>query len=170
MHGADHLFAIILLTSGILGYIRGFIRESIALLTWLVALWLAWHFAYLVNPWLGGALARPGIQEWAGRAIVLFIVLLIGGTVGSIVSHFAQRAAGFALMDRLIGTLFGLVRGIVIIGLLVIGGRAVDLDAEPWWQRTKSMPVAESVANWLERYAAPAAAELYEKAAEKPGT
>jgi membrane protein required for colicin V production len=170
MGGADHIFAIILLTSGILGYIRGFMREAISLLTWLIALWVAWHFAYLINPWLGGALAKPGIQEWAGRAIVLFLLLLLGAAVGSIVSHFVRRAAGFALMDRLIGTVFGLVRGLVIVGLLVIAGRAVSLDSEPWWRQTRSMPFAESVANWLERYAGPAAVDLYEKAAEKPGT
>jgi membrane protein required for colicin V production len=169
MNGADHVFAIILLLSGGLGYFRGFIRESIALVTWLVALWVAWHFAYLVYPWLGGALAQPGIREWTGRAIVLFLILLFGAGVGSVVSYFVQRAAGLAVPDRLLGTLFGLMRGVVIIGLLVIAGRAVNLDLEPWWNRTRSMPVATAIANWLERYAEPAAIELYEKAKEKPG-
>lgn len=169
MNGADHLFAIILLVSGILGCLRGFIRESISLLTWLVGLWLAWHYAYLLNPWLGGALAEPGIREWAGRAVLLFIVLLAGAATGAIVAHFAHRAAGVAWTDRLLGGLFGLMRGIVVIGLLVIGGRAVDLKQEPWWRSTRSMPVAETVANWLERYAEPAAAELFERAAQPPG-
>ena len=45
MDGADHIFAIILLVSGAVGYFRGFIRESIALVAWLLGLWLAWHFA-----------------------------------------------------------------------------------------------------------------------------
>ncbi len=169
MNGADHLFAIILLASGILGFVRGFVREAIALLTWLVALWVAWHYSELVNPWLGGALAEPGVREWAGRAIMLLIVLLIGSVVGSIAGYFAQRAAGLAAVDRLIGATFGLLRGVVIIGLIVIGGRAVHLDGESWWNETRSMPFAASVANWLERYAEPAAAELVEKAAEKPG-
>jgi len=170
MNGADHLFAIILLASGILGYIRGFVREAIALLTWLVALWLAWHYSGLVDPWLGGALAEPGIREWVGRAVVLLVVLLIGAAIGSIVSYFAQRAAGLAVIDRVVGATFGLLRGVVIIGLIVIGGRAVHLDLEPWWEKTRSMPYAEAVANWLERYAEPAAEELLDKAAEKPGT
>lgn len=170
MSGADHLFAIILLASGVLGYVRGFIREAISLLTWLVGFWLAWHFAYLVNPWLGGALAEPGVREWAGRAAILFGVLLIGAGVGAVVAYYTRRAAGFTVIDRLIGALFGLMRGAVVIGLLVIGARAVDLDLEPWWDRTRSMPVAEAVANWLEQYARPAAAELYEKAAERPGS
>ncbi len=170
MNGADHVFAIILVASGALGYFRGFIRETISLLSWLIGLWLAWHFSYLANPWLGGALAEPGVREWAGRAIVLLLVLLVGAGVGAIVTYFARRAAGLALLDRLLGTLFGLMRAAVVIGLLVIGGRAVHLDLEPWWERTRSMPAAEAIANWLERYAEPAAMELYEQAKEKPGT
>ncbi len=170
MTGADHLFAIILLLSGVLGYFRGFIRESISLVTWLLALWLAWHFAYLVNPWLGGALAEPGIREWTGRAIVFFIVVLVGSGIGALVTHLARRAAGLAMMDRLLGTFFGLIRGAIVIGLLVIAGRAVNLDLEPWWEKSKSMPAADAVANWIERYARPAAMELYEEAKEKPGT
>ena len=168
MNGADHLFAAILLISLVLGCLRGFVREAIALLSWLIGLWLAWHFAYLLYPWLGGALAQPGIREWTGRAIVLFLALLVGSAAGAIASHFVQRAAGLALMDRIVGGLFGLVRAAVVIGLIVIGGRAVDLDLEPWWQKTKSMPAAEAVANWLERYAEPAAAEFLDRAAEKP--
>lgn len=162
MDGADHIFAIALLVSGTVGYFRGFIRESIALAAWLVGLWLAWHFAYLVNPWLGGALAEPGVREWTGRAIVLLLVLLLGALVGSIVSHYARRAVGLAAMDRLLGIVFGLVRGAVLIGLFVLAGRAVNLDLEPWWSETRSMPVAEAVANWIERYARPAAAEFYD--------
>lgn len=169
MNGADHLFAAILLISLVLGCVRGFVREAISLLFWLVGLWLAWHFAHLVYPWLGGALAKPGIREWAGRAAVLFLTLLIGSAAAAIASYFVQRAAGLAVMDRVVGAIFGLMRGVVVIGLMVIGGRAVDLDLGPWWQKTKSMPAAEAVANWLERYAEPDAAKLLERAEKTPG-
>ena len=170
MNGADHLFTVILLISLVLGCLRGFVREAISLLSWLIGLWLAWPFAYLLYPWLGGALAEPGIREWTGRAIVLFLTLLTGSAAGAIAAYFVQRATGLAVMDRLLGGLFGLMRAVVVIGLLVIGGRAVDLELEPWWQKTKSMPAAEAVANWLERYAEPAAADLLERAAEPPGS
>ena len=170
MNGADHLFAAILLISLVLGCLRGFVREAISLLSWLIGLWLAWHFAYLLYPWLGGALAEPGIREWTGRAIVLFLVLLVGAAVGSIVGHFIQHAAGLAAMDRIVGGLFGIVLAAVVIGLFVIGGRAVDLDLEPWWQKTRSMPAAEAIANWLEHYAEPAASDLLDRAAKTPGS
>src|SRR5262245_13527386 len=169
MDGADHIFAIILLVSGVVGFFRGFIRESISLLAWLVGLWLAWHFAYVVNPWLGGALAEPGVREWTGRAVVLLVVLLLGTLTGSIVSHFMRRAAGLAALDRVLGAAFGLIRGAVVIGFLVLAGRAVELDREPWWGRTQSMPAANAVANWIERYARPAAIDLYEQATDEAG-
>jgi membrane protein required for colicin V production len=169
MNGADHLFAAILLISLVLGCLRGFVREAISLLSWLIGLWLAWHFAHLLYPWLGGVLAQPGIREWTGRAIILFLTLLTGAAVGAITSHFMQRATGLAVMDRMLGGLFGLMRALVVIGFMVIGGRAADLDLEPWWQKTKSMPAAEAVANWLERYAEPAAADFLERATETPG-
>jgi membrane protein required for colicin V production len=170
MNGADHLFAIIMLVSGALGFFRGFIREAISLASWLIGLWLAWHFAYVVYPWLGGALADPGVREWTGRAIVLFAVLLVGAGVGAVVAFVVRRAAGLAILDRALGALFGLARGAIVIGLLVLAGRAVNLDLEPWWERTNSMAAAENVANWLERYARPAAVEALEKAKEKPGS
>ena len=169
MDGADHLFAIILLVSGALGAFRGFIREAISLLSWLIGLWLAWHFAYLVNPWLGGALAAPGVREWVGRAVVLLIVLLVGAGIGAFVAYFVRKAAGLAILDRGLGTLFGLMRGVILVGLLVLAGRAANLHTEPWWAKTHSMPAAEAVANWLDRYARPAAVDLYEKAKEPPG-
>jgi membrane protein required for colicin V production len=169
MDGADHLFAVIMLVSGALGVFRGFVREAISLVTWLVGLWVAWHFAYLLNPWLGGALAEPGVREWTGRAIMLFIVLLVGAGIGAVVAHLVRKAAGLAVLDRALGALFGLVRGAIVIGVLVLAGRAVNLDLEPWWEQTHSMPAAEAVANWVERYAKPAAVDLYEKASEQPG-
>lgn len=170
MDGADHLFAIILLVSGAVGFFRGFIREAISLLSWLIGLWLAWHFAWIVDPWLGGAIPDMGAREWVGRAVVLLLVLLFGALVGSVVSHFARRAIGLAAMDRTLGAAFGLVRGVIVVGLLVLAGRAVNLDREPWWEQTRSMPAAEAIANWLERYAAPAALELYDQATGAAGS
>jgi hypothetical protein len=109
MSGADYLFAIILLTSCVLGAVRGFIREAISLLTWLVGLWIAWHYAHLVDPWLGGALAEPGVREWTGRAAVLLVVL-VGAAIGNITVYFLRAHPGTRATDRLLGALFGLMR------------------------------------------------------------
>ena len=125
-----------------------------------------------MNPWLGGALSEPECASGLGRAIVLLFVLLFGALVGSIVSHYARRARRpRARWTGLLGAVFGLLRGVLVVGLLVLGGPQPSTSTlEPWWERTNSMPAAEAVASWIERYAQPAAAELYDQATAPPGT
>ena len=55
-------------------------------------------------------------------------------------------------MDRLLGGLFGLVRGAVIVGFAVMLGEAADLSSEPWWQESKAMPVGVEMAKVLRGY------------------
>lgn len=164
MNGADYLFAGILLVSLALGVMRGFVREAIALLIWLIGLWLAWHYAHLLYPYLGGTLGQPGLREWVARLAMLGLVLLVGSAIGALVSYLVTRAAGLAVTDRLLGALFGLVRAVVIIGVFVMVGRGLDLDGERWWKSSRLMPYAEHAASWLEHFAEPSVEPLLDEA------
>jgi membrane protein required for colicin V production len=160
MNGADYLFVAILLFSVTAGAIRGFVREAIILLAWLVGLWFAWHYAHLVGPYLGGALDEPLLREWAGRIILLVLFVFGGSALASFVAWLLHRAGGLAATDRLMGALFGLVRSVVIIGVIVLAGRGLDMQDEDWWTTSRFMTYAEYAANWLERYAEPAVSPL----------
>ena len=48
MTPVDYILAAAVLLSVLFGVVRGFLRESVALLGWLVGLWLAWRYAYLL--------------------------------------------------------------------------------------------------------------------------
>jgi len=164
MNGVDYLFVAILLISTTAGVFRGFVRESISLLGLLGGLWLAWRYAYLLDPYLGGALATPELSEWAGRIILLVVFIFASTALGSLVAHLLHRASGLAATDRALGAVFGLVRALVAIGIFVMAGRGLDLAGEEWWTRSTAMPWAEHVADWLERYAEPAVEPLLKEA------
>ncbi|MBS1200105.1 MAG: hypothetical protein H6R27_783 [Proteobacteria bacterium] len=166
MNGADYLFIGILVVSLMLGVMRGFVREGIALLVWLIGLWLAWHYADLLHPYLGGTLAQPGLREWVARVLMLALVLLVGSAIGALVSYLVTRATGLAVTDRLLGAMFGLFRALVMIGVFVIVGQGLDLDGERWWKSSRLMPYAEHAGSWLERYAEPAVEPLLDEAAD----
>ena len=72
MNLADYLVIAAVVVSAIIGAVRGFLREAIALVTLVVALFVAWHFADVVEPHLGGLLSKPPASTWAAR-IILFI-------------------------------------------------------------------------------------------------
>jgi len=117
MTTVDYLLTGAVLLSMLFGSVRGFLRESVALLGWLVGLWLAWRYAGLVEPYLGGALAGTPLQVWVARMLVLLAVVMSGWLLGSLLSYIVQRSGLTLGVDRLLGAVFGLVRGAVIVGL-----------------------------------------------------
>ena len=132
--------------------VRGFLRESVALLGWLVGLWLAWRYAHRLEPYLGGALTDTDLQTWVARAIVLIAVVIASWILGSMLGWLVQRAGLTLGMDRLLGGVFGLVRGVVIVGFCVMLGQAAELESEPWWRKSVLMPVGEEMAAVLQGY------------------
>jgi membrane protein required for colicin V production len=148
MTTTDYLVLGAILVSAIVGAARGFLREVIALVTWIIALFLAWHFSDLLEPYLGGLLAAVAVKPWVARLIIVMLILLLGAVVGAIVDHFV-RLSIFSGMDRLGGFAFGLLRGLVLFGVFVILGQLVRLDGEHWWRDSRLMPYGETVANGL---------------------
>ena len=148
----DYILAAAVLLSILFGVVRGFLRESVALLGWLVGLWLAWRYAHLLEPYLGGALAGTELQPWAARVIVLMAVVIASWILGSMLSWLVQRSGLTLGVDRLLGGVFGLVRGVVIVGFGVMLGQAARLESEPWWGKSMLMPVGEEMAGVLRGY------------------
>lgn len=148
MNIADYLLIAAVVLSAIVGALRGFLREAIALVAWIVALFVAWHFSDLVAPHLGGLLAASYVRPWAARVIIVALILLVGAGIGALVGHYV-RLSIFSGMDRLLGFLFGAARGVVLIGVFVILGQLLKLDGEVWWRHSMLLPYGSSVANGL---------------------
>ncbi len=132
MTGADVFIVLIVLGSTVIGLLRGFVREAVSLVFWVAAVWAAWKLGPVVEPHLGGLLANPSVAPWVGRLVILVLVLLTGWVVGMLLSYFT-RSLGLGAMDRVIGLLFGIVRGMVLVGLVIIGGELLHLNQEEWW-------------------------------------
>jgi len=148
MNIADYVVLAAVVLSAIVGAARGFLREAIALGTWIVALFVAWHFSDLIEPHLGGLLAGTHVRPWAARVIIVALILLFGAGLGALVGHYV-RLSIFSGMDRFLGFLFGAARGAVLVGVFVILGQLLKLDGEIWWRHSMLLPYGDSVANGL---------------------
>ena len=92
MNGADWFIVLLILLSSVIGAMRGLIREGIALVTWLLGLYLAWTFSDVVEPHLGGLLAQDGVRVWVARLVILLVVLLIGTIAGLILQYVVRHS------------------------------------------------------------------------------
>ncbi len=148
MIAVDYVILAILLISAVMGLVRGLLREAIAVVTWILAIVLAWSFGSSLEPHLGGVLVGSPLRIWAARAIIFVGILLLGGAVSVIVGHYV-RVSLFAGLDKFLGFVFGIVRGIVIVGAFTIAIQALRMDEDSSWKRSKLMPYAISVADAL---------------------
>jgi membrane protein required for colicin V production len=148
MIAVDYIILAILLISAIMGLVRGLLRESIAVITWFLAIVLAWSFASSLEPHLGGVLVGSPLRIWAARVIIFVGVLLLGGAIAVVLGHYV-RVSMFAAMDKFLGFVFGLVRGVVIVGAFTIAVQALRMDEDSSWQRSRLMPYAIGVADAL---------------------
>jgi membrane protein required for colicin V production len=145
MTPVDYLIVALVLISAVVGLTRGVLREVIALLTWLVALFVAGNFSTALEPHLGGLLGNPHVRPWAARAMLVFAVLLVGAAVGAVTAHLV-RLSIYSGMDRLVGFVLGVLRGLVILGVLLLLCQVLQLDGESWWHRSLLIPYGEHVA------------------------
>ncbi len=152
MTPVDYLLIAIIAISLLFGIIRGFLRESVALLGWLVGLWLAWHYSDQVVPHLGGALAGTELQVWVARLIILLAVIVTAWLIGSLLGYLVQRSGLTLGVDRILGGVFGLVRGAVIVGFTVMLADAAQMHDESWWRESRLMPLGVEMASVLRGY------------------
>ena len=112
-NAADWGVVSILGLSILLSLWRGFVREAISLAGWVASFVVANMFvgnlASFLTPWIDNVTGR----YVASYAILLAGTLVVGGVTGLLAAQMV-KASGLTVMDRLLGTGFGLVRGIII--------------------------------------------------------
>lgn len=150
MTPVDYTLLAIVALSAIIGAFRGLLREAISLITWIIALWAGWKYAHVVSPYLDGLLAQEPVRTWVSRALVVIGVLLVGTLVGFVANQFIRMTL-FSGFDRFLGLLFGLLRGVVVLGVLVILGQLLQLDRAAWWGESKLIPYASASADAIRK-------------------
>ncbi|HKU16725.1 MAG TPA: CvpA family protein [Steroidobacteraceae bacterium] len=153
MNAADYLIVGVMFVSMVLGMLRGFVREAIGLLAWLGGLWLAWRYAPDLEPFLGGMVGERPVSLWTARVLLLFAVLLVGWLIAGILGYFLRHSALSVLVDRILGLVFGLVRGAVVIAVFVMLAEFVELNRVEWWKRSNLLPYASEIASWIQNFA-----------------
>ena len=153
MSWVDWLIIAACLGSAGFGYWRGFAQEALSVATWLAAIWLAWRFTWIVEPLLGTWVVAPELKIWAARAVIFVLVLIAGGLVAWMVRELIRRSM-LGGTDRTLGSLFGLLRGVLVVGLAAVVLELTGLDQDPWWQQAALAPFSEQVAEGIRYYAA----------------
>jgi len=108
--------AIVLTIAGSAGIslLRGFGREILSLINFFTAFVIARLFAPQFAGLLIDTIEQPVIRDIAAYSILFALSLIVGGLVMRAVSMLI-KFGGLELFDRLLGTVFGFLRGLIIV-------------------------------------------------------
>lgn len=148
MNWVDGAILVILGLSVLIGLMRGLVAELLSLVIWVAAFVVAALFGPDVAALFTNAISLSVARICLGYAICFFGVLLIGAIV-----RFAARkliwSTGLTGIDRLLGVVFGFVRGVLVVTLVVFLVGLTSVTREPWWQQSTLLPQFQGTAAWL---------------------
>lgn len=120
--------------SVLVGFLRGFIREILSILCWVIAFWVAYTFLSFGESLFEQHLPE-GIRTIAGFIVIFIITLLIVSIVSAILYRLFS-ATGITGTDRTLGGLFGFLRAVLIVSVIVALVGATTLPRSDWWQQS----------------------------------
>jgi membrane protein required for colicin V production len=108
----------IILISCFLGILRGLVKEALSLAFWIGAAILASVFSEALAPRLAGFIDTPVLRQITAFVLIFIFTVFAGGLISNLISKLMSKA-GLGGVDRALGALFGIIRGVVIVTVIV---------------------------------------------------
>lgn len=126
-----------------MGAWRGIVSEVLALIAWIAAILAGRAFAHQLAPVFASWLKEAAWQYAAAFATIIVVVLVAVALLRYAVSKLLH-AIGLGPLDRFLGALFGIVRGVLVVGLCVLIGGLTTLPQQAWWREARLAPPLET--------------------------
>ena len=141
----DGVLGGILLLSMVVGAWRGLVHELMSLVGWVAAFFVAQWLAQDVAQWLPlWREAAPQVRYAVSFVLVfvasMFAAALVSWLLGKVVS-----TAGLKPVDRSLGGIFGLVRGVVVLLVIAVVVHLLGMRSQDWWQDSHVTPVLSTL-------------------------
>ena len=134
MTGFDFVLLAILAISATLGLVRGLLKEVLSLVAYvsafLAAIWWGPTVSEWLLRWISQSFLRMGVAYFSVFVIVLLSIGLVNMTLAALISR-----TGLTPADHGLGAVFGLMRGVLFILLLVTLAGFTPLPNEIWWKQ-----------------------------------
>ncbi|WP_423823944.1 CvpA family protein [Salinisphaera sp. SPP-AMP-43] len=147
----DVAIVVVVALSATIGFFRGFLREALGLATWVLAFYLAFLLAAPVAAYLQRWIDVDSARTAVAFALVFLVVLIAGAILNYVLGRLISQT-GFAGTDRAVGIVFGVVRGVAVLIVLVLLAGVTPVPRDSWWQNSVFIGQLESGALWVRQY------------------
>ena len=133
----DWILLGVLLVSMMVGFWRGLVYEVLSLAGWVAAFILAQWLASDVVAWLPFLKGAAEPVQYAIAFVVVFVATLFAAGLVSLLIKKLVETVGLRPVDRSLGALFGLARGMVLLLALTVVIQLTGFSTESWWKNAQ---------------------------------
>ena len=151
----DIIAGVILLVSAVVGFARGASRELTSALSFIAAAIIALLALRITGPLFRG-LMDPDWAATAAAILVTFVIAFIGlRLLGAALTRTLHADGALGTLDRVMGLAFGLLRGLVVLGVFnLVFNMATPPDRVPSWVSKSALyPLSTASARVLKVFA-----------------
>lgn len=140
----DILISCLIAVSGLISVVRGFLKETMSIVIWLSAFFVAVSFKDVISDLLNNLIALPSLREMTAWGILFVGTLLIGSLINFFLGK-VVKSTGLSGTDKTLGLVFGLFRGfLIVLAIVIILPKAIPVSSDSWWLESRFIPFFQS--------------------------
>lgn len=139
----DYAVLAVIGLSLLVGGWRGVVSEILALLAWVAAFLAARAWAEPAGQLVASGMTEPLWRQVSGF-IVVFVAVLVSFALARWLLSLLLKAAGLRTLDRVLGAIFGIARGVLIVWVAVLLAGLSALPQQSWWRQAWLAPPFET--------------------------
>lgn len=148
MNWIDILILSMVGLSVLIGIFRGFIREALSLVSWGLAIAGGIYFHDMASNYFSTWISNPAMRSVVGFGAVFLVILIVCSLIAHLIG-FLVKKSGLGGTDRMLGVVFGFVRGVLICGVCLLVVSFSPLKNNEVWQSSTLRPYFHPLMAWL---------------------
>ena len=148
MNWIDYTIIGVIVLSALISIVRGFIKESLSLISWVLAFFIASRFYMYITRYL--TYFESDVVRIAVAIAILFVAtLIVCSIITYIISQFVQKT-GLSGTDRVLGVYLGIIRGILVVAaVLFFVDTFTPLSQTLEWEQSLLIPHFHFIIRWF---------------------